>query len=301
MTFPQTIHFTGIGNSLIAALAKHLRSTGHEVSGSDIAAGQDITDQLRQSDIPVYQQWMPEIKAGLIITGPGITSDNPEVQYATRAGLPVIYYPKAIYELTKDRQRIVIVGSRGRTNLTALLIHTLAYFNRPLAYVAEGQIPWLKEPVSLRDAPLVIIEGTDLPGPGTRQAGFLHYQHHIGVITHIARETFYPFSGEEEYVAQLDHFADNTPKAGILLYNESHTLVSVIGAKQRPDVTAVPYFIHAHSSENGHHYVLNGSSRIPVKVFGTQNFESISAARELLKRIGLPPEKFYEALPYFTF
>ncbi|GIV35943.1 MAG: hypothetical protein KatS3mg032_0322 [Cyclobacteriaceae bacterium] len=102
-------------------------------------------------------------------------------------------------------------------------------------------------------------------------------------------------------MAQLDRFADNTPKAGIMLYNESHTLVSVIGAKQRPDVTAVPYSIHPHTSENGRHFVLNGSSRIPVKVFGTQNFESISAARELLKRIGMPAEKFYEALPYFTF
>ncbi|GIV35942.1 MAG: hypothetical protein KatS3mg032_0321 [Cyclobacteriaceae bacterium] len=126
MTFPQTIHFTGIGNPLIAALAKHFRLMGHEVSGSDIAAGQDLTDQLRQAGIPVHQGWIPEkIKAGLIITGPGITTDNPEVQHATRAGLPFIYYPQAIFEFTKDRQRIVIVGSRGRTNLTALLIHSL--------------------------------------------------------------------------------------------------------------------------------------------------------------------------------
>ncbi len=301
MLLPQVIHFTGIGNPVCAALALHLLSKGYTLSGSDPLPAPDSSEALRAAGIPLHLQWSPEkIRAHAVVAGPGLSADNPELQYARQAGLKIYYYPQLVYELSKDKQRIVVTGGRGRSSLTALLIHVLQYHNRAVDFVVESQISWLRQHIQFSQAPLIVIEGNELPDPFEKKAGFLHYHHHIGVITYINREAYEPFATEEDYVAQFDNFADNTPKAGILLYNESHTLVSVIGAKQRPDVTPVPYSIHPHTSDGGQNYVLNGAERITVKVFGTQNFESITAARELLKRVGLPADKFYQALLQFT-
>ncbi|MCS6974984.1 MAG: Mur ligase domain-containing protein [Cyclobacteriaceae bacterium] len=304
MTLPSTIHFTGIGSPVCSSLAIHLHKKGFIVSGSDESFSDFSVTELRAAGMmPDRTGWFSEkIKPTVeaVIISSQVKDDNPEIQQAQALGIPVYFYPELVYQLAQDKQRIVIAGSRGRTNLTALLIHTLRYFNRPVDYLVESPIHWLSGHIALSDAPLMIIEGLELSGPQNKKAGFLHYHHHIGVITSINWEPTGTYASEEEYVAQFDAFADNTPKAGILLYNENNTLASVIGAKHRTDVTSVPFKIHPHNSESGKHFVLTGSERVPVKVFGTQNFESMAAARELLRRIGIPVEKFYEALPHFN-
>lgn len=306
MALPRSVHITGIGNPVCSCLAIYLKSKGVQVSGSDINFSEYAAKQLTSAGImPQVAGWSEEKIATpveIVVTGPGVKGDNPEVKKAQATGIPVYAYPELVYQLTQDKQRIVVTGNRGRANLTALLIHVLQHFGRPVDYLAETPISWLNNCFKLSDAPVIIIEGTDTPiSSGATKAVFLHYQHHIASITSISWETPNHYATQDDYVAQFDALADSTPKAGILLYNENDTLASVIGAKQRTDVTSVPFKIHPHTSESGKHYVLNGQSRVQVKVFGTQNFESISAAKELLKRIGLPAEQFYEALPYFTF
>lgn len=304
MTLPLYIHFTGIGKPVCSSLAIHLLSKGFRITGSDESFSDFSSQQLQSAGImPEKSGWFKEkIQAPTeaVITGAEISSDNPEILQALSSGIPVYHYPQLVYQLARDKQRIVITGSRGRTNLTALLIHVLRYFNRPVDYLVETPVPWLQNYLAISDAPVMIIEGSDMPEPGTGHGSFLQYQHHMAAITNIKWESPNPYPSEDNYVAQFDALADNTPKAGILFYNENDTLASVIGAKQRNDVTSVPFKMHPHTSESGKHYVLNDQKRIPVKVFGTQNFESIGAAKEILKRIGIPSEKFYEALPHFN-
>jgi UDP-N-acetylmuramate: L-alanyl-gamma-D-glutamyl-meso-diaminopimelate ligase len=303
MTLPDRLHIIGIGQPLMSSLATHLSGMGVRVTGSDASLGDQTAEALRQSGLlAVHAAWDPEHitpETGTVVLGKSISPDNPEYRRALALGLKVYYYPEFVYQLCCDKQRIVIVGSKGRTNATALIIFMLKSYDRPVDYLVEGTVSWLEQPVHLSDAPVVVIEGTDEPDPRGQSAGFLHYQHHIGMITTIAWDS-QDYSSEDHYVAQFDAFADNTPKAGILLYNETHTLVSVIGSKHRPDVTGIPFKIHPHTSESGQHYVLTDTGRLQVQVYGTQNFESMAGCRELLKRIGLPQEKFYQALPGFT-
>lgn len=304
MMLPRIVHFTGIGKPVCSSLATYLLSKGCRVTGSDESFTDFSAKQLQPTGIlPGQTGWFKEKiqpHTEAVVTGPGVHAHNPEVQQARASGIPVYYYTQLVFDLARDKQRIVIAGNRGRASLTALLIHVLRHFGRPVDYVVETSIPWLSTHLSLSDAPVMIIEGLDTPEPQTGRAGFLQYQHHIAAITNINWESPAYYASENEYVAQFDALADSTPKAGILFYNENDTLASVIGAKQRNDVTSVPFKIHPHTSESGKHYVLNNHTRVPVQVFGTQNFESISAAKEILKRLGIPSEKFYEALPHFN-
>ena len=129
---------------------------------------------------------------------------------------------------------------------------------------------------------------------------FLRYQHHIGLISGIAWDHANVFHAEEEYVKQFDLFADETPKGGTLIYCEQDSLALIIGKKERADVQAISYKSHPHAADNqGQFFLTDGKERYPVKIFGSHNFQNISAAKEILKKIGITPKRFFEAIPSF--
>jgi UDP-N-acetylmuramate: L-alanyl-gamma-D-glutamyl-meso-diaminopimelate ligase len=200
--------------------------------------------------------------------------------------------PETILQQALDKQRVVITGTRGTTTLTALLIHVLKFYNRSFDYVISAPVHGLSETSSLSpEAPVIIIES------GVEE--MIHYKHHIGLIANVMWSASEPYSTEEEYVKQYDSFADSTPKGGILLYCENDPLALVIGAKPRTDVLGIGYKIHPHTSDSGHHFLTSGKERIPVKIFGSQNFQNISGAQELLKRLGITQQMFYHAISSF--
>lgn len=285
-------------------LAISLHKKGFSVTGSDVTLEEPVREELlKHGLLPAAQGWFPEkIHPGItaVIVGPETENQNPELTAARKTGVAIYSYPEFIYRQAIDKQRIVVAGSRGRAGLTAMVLFALHYFKRPFDYVINRPLKWLPETVRLTDAPLIIIEGDESPGPVDQTAGFLHYQHHIGLICSINWDHTSPFKSEEDYVKQFDAFGDRTPKGGLLFYCENNTLATVVGAKQRPDVLSIPYKIHPHTSDQGKHYIIAGKNKIPVQVYGTQNFESMSGAMELLRRIGVPAEKFYEAIQHFT-
>lgn len=199
---------------------------------------------------------------------------------------------KTILQQSLDKQRIVVTGSRGTSTLTAMLIHSLNYFKRSFDYTIGSPVHGIVETTRLsKDAPLIIIEADVLQ--------MSHYHHHIGLITNIMWNEPGEFKSEEEYARQFDTFADSTPKGGVLLYCENDALGLLIGAKPRPDVLGIGYTIHPHTSESGKHFLTTGKERVPVNIFGSQNFQNISGAKELLRRIGITQEMFYEAISRF--
>jgi UDP-N-acetylmuramate: L-alanyl-gamma-D-glutamyl-meso-diaminopimelate ligase len=159
----------------------------------------------------------------------------------------------------------------------------------------------IEHTVKLSDAPIIVIEGDEyFSSVLDKTSKFLRYKHHIGVISGIAWDHANVFLAEEDYVKQFDIFADETPKGGILIYCEQDSLALIIGKKERNDVQAISYRSHPHASDsNGQFYLTNGDMKYPVKVFGGHNFQNINAAKEVLKKIGITPEKFFEAITSF--
>jgi UDP-N-acetylmuramate: L-alanyl-gamma-D-glutamyl-meso-diaminopimelate ligase len=305
MSATRSVHFIGIGDTTLLNLAIALKKKGFSVTGSDITLEAPVREELlKHGLLPSGPGWFPEkIHRGIttVVAGPVTEKNNPELEAARKAGIPVYTYPEFVYLLATDKQRIVVAGSRGKAGLTAMVLFTLKYANRPFDYIINRPLKWLDGTVQLTDAPIIIIEGDESPGPLDNRAGFLHYNHHIGLICSINWDKTNLFSSEEEYVKQFDEFGDRTPKGGLLFYCENNTLATVVGAKQRADVLSIPYKIHPHTSEQGNHFIVTGKNKIPVQVYGTQNFESMSGAMELLKRIGVPADKFYEAIQHFSF
>ena len=301
---PQKIHFIAIGGSVMHNLAIALKRAGHTVTGSDDEIFEPSRSTLQKHNLlPNREGWNPDTITNdldVVIIGMHAKKDNPELLRAQELGIKITSFPEFIYDHSIDKQRIVVAGSHGKTTITAIVVHVLTYFKREFDYVIGARIKGIENTVKLSNAPVIIIEGDEyLCSPLDRTPKFLRYQHHIGVISGVAWDHANVFPTEEEYLKQFDVFADQTPKSGILIFCETDTMVAIVGNKQRADVVSVGYRAHTHASENGKEYLINGKDRVHIQIFGAHNLQNISAAKELLKRIGISNEQFYQAIPSF--
>lgn len=305
MPASDKIHFIAIGGSVMHNLAIALHQAGHQVTGSDDEIFEPSRSRLAENKLlPAQQGWFPEKidnTLDYVVIGMHARKDNPELLKAQELNLKIYSFPELIYEFSKDKQRIVIAGSHGKTTTTAIIIHVLNYFNRKFDYAVGSQINGIENSVKLSDAPVIIIEGDEyLASPIDPIPKFLRYKHHIALITGVAWDHANVFPSEEEYVKQFDLLGDETPKGGMLIYYESDPMVLMIGKKERNDVQSIPYRSHPHGQQNGEVFLKDGDRKIPVKIFGSHNFQNINGAKEVLKKIGISTHQFYEAIGSFS-
>jgi UDP-N-acetylmuramate: L-alanyl-gamma-D-glutamyl-meso-diaminopimelate ligase len=300
----QRIHFIAIGGSVMHNLAIALKEAGHQVSGSDDEIFEPSRSVLQKKGLlPDKEGWFPEQldkSVDIVILGMHAAKDNPELLAAQKLGLKILSFPDFIYENSRDKQRIVIAGSHGKTTITAIIIHVLNYYKRKFDYVIGARIRGIENTVKLSNAPIIVIEGDEyLASALDPTPKFLKYQHHIGLISGIAWDHANVFPTEEEYVRQFDLFADETPKGGILIYCEQDPMAMIIGKKERTDVLSVPYKSHPHTLDSGQFYLTDHKQEIPVRIFGSHNFQNLNGAKEVLKKVGISPEQFYRAISSF--
>jgi UDP-N-acetylmuramate: L-alanyl-gamma-D-glutamyl-meso-diaminopimelate ligase len=227
--------------------------------------------------------------------------DNPELLKAKELGIKIYSFPEYIYEQSKDKQRIVIGGSHGKTSITSMLLHVLRFHKRKCDYLVGAQLEGFDLMVKLtHDAPVIVIEGDEyLTSPLDLTPKFLHYHHHIGLISGIAWDHINVYPTFDDYVKQFELFADQTPKGGTLVFSENDDLATVIGRKEREDVARIEYKTHEHEIENGQTYLISSGKKYPVHVFGKHNMRNISGAKAICMKIGITEEMFYEAIQSF--
>ena len=301
----QRIHFIAIAGSVMHNLAIALKQAGHEITGSDDEIFEPARTALSKNGIlPEKEGWYPEKLTpaiDVVMLGMHAQKENPELLKAKELGLKIYSFPDYIYERSKDKQRIVIAGSHGKTTITAIIIHVLSALNRKFDYVIGARVRGIEQTVKLTDAPIIIIEGDEyLSSALDPTPKFLRYQHHIGLISGIAWDHANVFPSEEDYVKQFDLFADQTPKGGILIYCDQDAMALIIGKKERTDVTAVSYKSHPHTSDHqGRFFLTYNKEKFPIRIFGSHNFQNLSGAKEVLKKIGVTNEQFYKAISTF--
>jgi UDP-N-acetylmuramate: L-alanyl-gamma-D-glutamyl-meso-diaminopimelate ligase len=298
------VHIIAMGGSVMHALAITLKKQGVLVTGSDDEFFDPSKSRLAEHGLlPDNVGWDPEKidkTVEIVLLGMHAHEDNPELARARELGLSIMSFPEFIYSQTQNKQRLVVAGSHGKTTITSMIMHVLKFHNREFDYVVGAKVKGFEETVKLSDAPVIIIEGDEyLSSRVDPMPKFLHYHHHIGLISGIAWDHVNVFPTEDDYVAQFDLFADATPKAGSLAYNDEDALAPVIGSKERPDVLPLPYTTHPHEIINGTTYLVNGNDRIKLKIFGKHNLLNLSGAKEVLSRLSITKENFYDAIKSF--
>ncbi|TPG66434.1 UDP-N-acetylmuramate--L-alanine ligase [Hymenobacter nivis] len=303
---PRRVHLIAVGGSIMHNLALALHRQGAHVTGTDDEIFEPARGRLAAAGLlPSQEGWdpariTPELDA--VIVGMHARPDNPELLRAQELGLKVYSFPEYIYEASRDKQRVVIGGSHGKTSITACILHVLRFYGRKFDYAVGAQLAGFDLMVQLTDdAPVIIIEGDEyLSSPVDRRPKFHLYQHHIGVISGISWDHINVFPTEEIYREQFRIFADMTPKSGVLIYDQDDEQTQLIAVPTNPSVTYIGYGPHESVVRDGQTFLLTKKDEeVPIQVFGEHNLRNISAAREVCKQLGIKGKDFYRAVASF--
>ena len=297
------IHLIAIGGAVMHNLALALHNKGIRITGSDDEIFEPSRTRLEAYGLlPDKTGWNPDrIHPELdgVILGMHAKKDNPELLRAQELGIKIWSFPEYIYEQSRDKKRVVIGGSHGKTTVTSMIMHVLRYNHMPFDYLVGSQLEGFETMVKVTDdSPVIILEGDEyLSSPIDPRPKFHLYQPHIAVLTGIAWDHMNVFPTWENYLEQFDIFADHITEDGILFWYENDSELARINRK----VACRTQSYAAHPAETGklHTALMTGSGQVRVPVFGNHNMQNISAARMVCRELGLNDEQFYEAISSF--
>lgn len=298
------VHFIAIGGSAMHNLAIALHLKGYVVTGSDDEIFEPARGRLAKYGIlPDAIGWHPErITPDLdaIILGMHARIDNPELIKAKELGIKIYSYPECLYEQSKNKTRIVIGGSHGKTTITSMIIHVLQQNNIDCDYMVGAQLDGFEVMVRLSDeAKIMVIEGDEyLTSPIDRRPKFHVYQPTIGVVSGIAWDHINVFPTFDIYVEQFEIFAKMIPAEGRFIYCENDDVLPQL-AEKITQTQKQPYHVHPYHIENGVTYLETQFGDIPLQIFGKHNLTNLNAARYACEAVGVSAEDFYKAIASF--
>ncbi len=299
------VHFIAIGGSAMHNLAIALVKKGYKITGSDDEIFEPSKSRLKKYGIlPETEGWNPEkISANLdaVILGMHARADNPELLKAKEIGLKIFSYPEYLYEQSKNKKRVVIGGSHGKTTITSMILHVMNICKIDCDYMVGAQLEGFEVMVKItRDAPFMILEGDEyLTSPIDRRPKFHLYKPDVALISGIAWDHINVFPTFEIYVEQFAEFARQINPKGTLIYCEADEYVKLIGESARKDISVFPYSIPDHFIEAGITNILFHGRKIPLSVFGEHNLMNLEGARLVCNQLGIHDMLFYEAIQSF--
>ena len=301
----MNIHFIAIGGAAMHNLAIALHKKGYRISGSDDEIFEPSRGRLQRLGLlPEQEGWYPEkITSDLdaVILGMHAKGDNPELLRAKELGLPIYSYPEFLYETAKDKQRIVIGGSHGKTTITAMILHVFQYAGIDFDYMVGAQLEGFEVMVRISDAPVMVFEGDEyLTSALDKRPKFHLYRPHIALISGIAWDHINVFPTFENYVEQFSTFVDVIEENGTLIYCAEDEYVCEIAKEARGDIAKLPYGIAPHRIENGITRLTGGKEDVPLSVFGQHNLMNLEGARLVCNSYGIDNETFYAAIRSFA-
>lgn len=299
------VHFIAIGGSAMHNLALALHDKGEHITGSDDAIFEPSKSRLKAKGLlPEQEGWFPEkITTNLdaVILGMHAKADNPELLKAQELGLKIYSYPEFIYEHSKDKTRVVIGGSHGKTTITSMILHVMNYHNVAVDFLVGAQLEGFTNMVHLtKENDFMVIEGDEyLSSPTDLRPKFHLYQPNIALISGIAWDHINVFPTFENYVDQFKIFIDKITNGGILIYNEDDAVVKQIVEEAEKPIRKLPYSLPEYTIENGVTYLETLDGSMPIEVFGAHNLSNLAGAKWICQNMGIDEAEFYEAISSF--
>ncbi|GAB1415601.1 Mur ligase family protein [Paludibacter sp.] len=302
----QRVHFIAIGGAAMHNLAIAIsKKTNYHVTGSDDEIFEPSYSRLKEHGLlPEKIGWYPEkIHKNLsaVILGMHAREDNPELIRAKELKLKIYSFPEYLYLQTRNKTRIVVGGSHGKTSTTAMILHVLKKLKIDADYMVGAQIEGFDNMVKLSyESRIAVFEGDEyLTSPIDLRPKFHLYKPHIAILTGIAWDHINVFPTFENYVEQFQIFTDLMEIQGRLIYFDGDEELNKIAEKLRRDIVPFSYNTPAYEVVNGITYLISKSGKIPLKIFGEHNLQNLHAARIACKQIGVTEENFNNAIADF--
>lgn len=299
------VHFIAIGGSAMHNLALALNHKGYKVSGSDDEIFEPSKSRLNSKGLlPAQMGWNPDnITTDLdyVILGMHARKDNPELLKAQELGVPVLSYPEFIYQQSKDKTRVVIAGSHGKTTISAMILHVLHYHNHDCDFMIGAQLEGFDTMVKLtHENEFILLEGDEyLSSPIDLRPKFLHYKPNIALLSGIAWDHVNVFPTFEDYTKQFDLLLESIEPGGVVIYNETDQEVQKVVNNTKNEVKKFPYALPEYEVSDGQANLITEEGVVPLSVFGKHNMNNLEGARWICSQMGINDEQFYEAITSF--
>lgn len=299
------VHFIAIGGSAMHNLAIALHLKGYKVTGSD----DEIFDPARTrldsyGLLPKQFGWFPEKldnSIDSIILGMHARGDNPELAKAKELGLKIYSYPEFLYEQSKDKLRVVIGGSHGKTSITAMILHVLHNCKVDTDYMVGAKLEGFDVMVRLTEAAKVMVfEGDEyLTSALDLRPKFHLYKPDIALVSGIAWDHMNVFPTFDNYIEQFRIFMKMVPDSGALIYcnedPEVRKAVESIDGKMKK----LSYGVPAHNVLAGRTVLLTPEGEYPLLIFGQHNLMNLEGARLVCNQLNISNTDFYKAISTF--
>lgn len=299
------IHFIAIGGSAMHNLALALAFKGYEVSGSDDVIFEPSKSRLAAKDLlPDAFGWFPEkVDSNLdaVILGMHAKADNPELLRAKELNLPIYSYPEFLYEQSKEKTRVVIGGSHGKTTITSMILHVLKYHDREVDFMVGAQLEGFERMVHLTEEnDFIILEGDEyLSSAIDRRPKFHLYKPNIALLSGIAWDHINVFPTFENYIEQFQIFVDSIVEGGSITYNIEDPEVKKVVESCANSIRKLPYETPGYSVKNGQTLLETPEGDMPIEVFGQHNLNNLAGAKWICQNIGIDENDFYEGISTF--
>ena len=273
--------------------------SGYIVTGSDDEIFDPALTHLREAGIlPDEMGWHPERitpDIDAIILGMHAREDNPELVRARELGIKIYSFPEYLYEQTKDKIRIVVGGSHGKTTTTSMILYVLQRLGIEADYMVGAQIEGFERMVRLSDtAKYAVFEGDEyLTSPLDLRSKFLWYHPHVAILTGIAWDHINVFPTFPEYVDTFRKFVHSIEPDGSFIYYQGDENLRKIAEEEivnrqssNRKLSIIPYREY--------------DGNVAMQVFGRHNMQNMQAAMLACHCIGVSPDDFYREISTFT-
>lgn len=299
------VHFIAIGGSAMHNLAIALHKKGYIVTGSDDEIFESSRSNLEKYGIlPDKIGWFPEkISSDIdaIILGMHARNENTELIRARELNLKIYSYPEYLYEQTKNKTRVVIGGSHGKTTITSMIMHVLNYHGKSFDYMVGAQVEGFETMVNLSEAaPVAIFEGDEyLSSPIDPRPKFHLYKPNIALLSGIAWDHMNVFPTFENYQEQFSQFIEKIEKGGELFYYKNDFVLNEIVNKSNSTIKKTAYDVHPFIKKKDKTFLVYNETEIPLEIFGDHNLQNINGAKLVCNKISISDDEFYEAISHF--
>ena len=300
------VHFISIGGSVMHQLAIALHKKGYQVTGTDDEIFEPARSNLEKEGLlPNQIGWQPSLitsEIDAIILGMHAKSDNPELLKAQELGLNIYSFPEYIFHESRDKKRVVVGGSHGKTTTTAMIMHVLKQLNRDFDYLVGAKLEGFSQSVNITNAPVIICEGDEYPASALERKPKFHFLFpHVAILTGIAWDHINVFPTFPFYLEQFVIFINKIEIGGVLIYNASDpVLKKLVEANLRSDIRYQPYGVPAHMIQDGKTTVTIEGITGQLKVFGNHNLMNLNAAFLACRELGVSVSDFIQAIASFT-
>ena len=299
------IHFIAIGGSAMHNLAIALHNKGEHVTGSDDEIFDPSRSRLAAKGLlPEHYGWFEDkISSDIdaVILGMHAKLDNIELLRAKELGLTIYSYPEFLYEQSKNKTRVVIGGSHGKTTITSMILHVMHYHDIQVDYMVGAQLEGFDTMVHLtKENDFIVLEGDEyLSSAIDRRPKFHLYKPNIALLSGIAWDHINVFPTFENYVEQFRIFLSQITHGGAIVYNQEDIEVKQVVEATQNQIKKYPYQTPRYSVENGDTLLDTQDGAMPIEVFGKHNLNNLEGARWICQLMGVQQEDFYQAIATF--